>query len=81
MNNELKNLRKINLNRNNLQFYPNNINKGPGNPQGKSKMFVRNNPFDKLAKIEGREAKQIMNKSGQNIIHNEMRGINNFSKD
>lgn len=35
----------------------------------------KENPFDRLAKIEGREAKQVMNSKGQNLIHNKLRNF------
>lgn len=58
---------------------PNNvagINNRPTNVAGIEKKQVQQNKFDTLIKPQDR-AKQVMNSKGQNLIHNEFRGIKN----
>lgn len=52
------------------------INKRPNNVAGIEKKPTQQNKFDSLIKPSER-AKQVMNSKGQNLIHNEFRGIKN----
>lgn len=72
----------------NNNFRPNNIagiNKTPSNVAGMANkpnnigginnMTKQQNPFSKVHRDNSGPAKQVMNSQGQNIIHNEFRGI------
>ena len=53
------------------------INKQPTNVGGMNKMPTQQNPFASVVKDNSGPAKQVMNSKGQNMIHNEFRGIKN----
>lgn len=57
---------------------PNNvagISNKPTNVGGVNKMPTQQNPFNKVYRDNSGPAKQVMNQQGQNMIHNEFRGI------
>ncbi|MBE6150349.1 MAG: hypothetical protein E7162_00830 [Firmicutes bacterium] len=47
----------------------------PNNIGGMNKMPTKQDPFAKVYRDNSGPAKQIMNSQGQNMIHNEFRGI------
>lgn len=51
------------------------INKSPNTVGGMQKMPPKENKFDNVPREKPSLAKQVMNANGENIIHNEMRGI------
>jgi len=53
------------------------INKQPNNLVGMSKKPEQQNPFNNVVKDNCGPAKRVMNSKGQNLIHNEFRGIKN----
>lgn len=59
----------------NLNLGSNNLNSGKQNFG--TVMPKKDNPFKKIPKQTG-EGKQVMNSQGQNIIHNNERGIKPF---
>ncbi len=53
------------------------VNNGHHNLAGMSKMPRRQNPFKSVYRDNSGPAKQVMNSQGQNIFHNDARGIKN----
>ena len=53
------------------------INNGPSNVAGMSKMPTQQDRFQNVVRDNSGPAKQIMNSQGQNMIHNDFRGIKN----
>lgn len=76
---------KVNYNFNEKEKLVNNYNgnliceENMKNPF-KSTFDQREDKFQDMIKASGHEAKRIMNSSGQNLIHNDFRGINNIPK-
>ena len=53
------------------------INNGPSSVAGMNKMPTQQDRFQSVVRDNTGPAKQIMNSQGQNIIHNDFRGIKN----
>ncbi len=51
------------------------ISNNPGKISGVNKTPMQVNPFEKIHRDNSGPAKQVMNSQGQNLIHNEFRGI------
>lgn len=53
------------------------VSNGPSNIAGMNKMPTQQNRFQSVVRDNSGPAKQVMNSKGQNMIHNEFRGIKN----
>ena len=53
------------------------INNGPSSVAGMNKMPTQQDRFQSVVRDNTGPAKQIVNSQGQNIIHNDFRGIKN----
>lgn len=53
------------------------VNNGPSNVAGINKMPTRQNQFANVVSGNTGPAKQVMNSQGQNMLHNDFRGIKN----